>query len=89
MNETIFSLKGKTALVTGGGTGVGVSIAMALSKAGAKVALAARREEKLKETEVSIVASGGIAQSFRLDVSSEENVKNEFFPDCVWSIRFV
>ena len=76
MNETIFSLKGKTALVTGGGTGVGVSIAMALSKAGAKVALAARREEKLKETEVSIVASGGIAQSFRLDVSSEENVKN-------------
>ena len=49
---------------------------MALSKAGAKVALAARREEKLKETEVSIVASGGIAQSFRLDVSSEENVKN-------------
>ena len=47
MNETIFSLKGKTALVTGGGTGVGVSIAMALSKAGAKVALAARREEKL------------------------------------------
>ena len=82
MNETIFSLKGKTALVTGGGTGVGVSIAMALSKAGAKVALAARREEKLKETEVSIIASGGIAQSFRLDVSSEENVKNCLYEFC-------
>ena len=54
MNETIFNLEGKVALVTGGGTGVGASIAMALSKAGAKVALAARRVEKLKETEESI-----------------------------------
>ena len=30
MNETIFNLEGKVALVTGGGTGVGASIAMAL-----------------------------------------------------------
>ena len=75
MNETIFNLEGKVALVTGGGTGVGASIAMALSKAGAKVALAARRVEKLKETEESIIAQGGVAKSFSLDVSSEENVK--------------
>ena len=75
MNETIFNLEGKVALVTGGGTGVGASIAMALSKAGAKVALAARRVEKLKETEESIIAQGGFAKSFSLDVSSEENVK--------------
>ena len=71
MNETIFNLEGKVALVTGGGTGVGASIAMALSKAGAKVALAARRVEKLKETEESIIAQGGVAKSFSLDVSSE------------------
>jgi len=51
MDESIFSLKGKTALVTGAGTGVGASLAITLSKAGAKVALAARRVEKLKETE--------------------------------------
>ena len=48
MDESIFSLKGKTALVTGAGTGVGASLAMTLSKAGAKVALAARRVKKLK-----------------------------------------
>mgnify|MGYP001597777244 FL=1 len=76
MNETIFSLKGKTALVTGAGTGVGASLAMTLSKAGAKVALAARRVEKLKETEEKISESGGIAKSFSLDVSSEKNVQN-------------
>ncbi|MDA9642997.1 SDR family oxidoreductase [bacterium] len=81
MNESIFSLKGKTALVTGAGTGVGASLAMTLSKAGAKVALAARRVEKLKETEEKISESGGIAKSFSLDVSSEKNVQ-----DCLDSI---
>ena len=60
---------------------MGASLAMTLSKAGAKVALAARRVEKLKETEEKISESGGIAKSFSLDVSSEKNVQ-----DCLESI---
>ena len=73
--NTIFNLEGKVALVTGGGSGLGASMALTLSKAGAKVALAARRKEKLKETENLIVKSGGIAEIYDLDVSEEENVK--------------
>ncbi len=43
-------LKGKGALVTGGGTGVGRSVAIALAREGCKVAICGRREDKLRET---------------------------------------
>lgn len=43
-------LEGKTALVTGAGTGIGRAIAGSFAAAGAKVVIAARREEPLKET---------------------------------------
>ena len=42
-------LEGKTALVTGGATGIGLAIAESLSKAGARVAISGRRENKLQE----------------------------------------
>ena len=58
--KSIFNLDGKVALVTGGGSGLGASIALTLSKSGAKVALAARRKDKLRETEDLIKESGGI-----------------------------
>ncbi|MEO0327465.1 MAG: SDR family oxidoreductase [Pseudomonadota bacterium] len=50
MSGDIFSLKGRTALVTGGGTGIGRAIAEALSDAGAYLLVVGRREDKLKET---------------------------------------
>jgi len=43
------SLENKTVLVVGGGTGIGRSAALDLAKAGAKVAVAGRREEPLLE----------------------------------------
>ena len=43
-----FDLTGKTALVTGGATGIGFSMTRALARAGAKVMIAARREDVLK-----------------------------------------
>jgi len=44
-----FSLKGETALVTGGGTGLGFAIASCFAKAGARVVLVGRREDVLKQ----------------------------------------
>ncbi|WP_336515932.1 glucose 1-dehydrogenase [Pollutibacter soli] len=44
----IFSLKGKRALITGGGTGLGLGIAKAMVEAGAEVIITGRREDVLK-----------------------------------------
>ena len=49
MPSDLFSLKGKTALVTGGGSGLGKAIAHALSDAGANLVLVGRRKELLEE----------------------------------------
>ena len=44
----VFSLKGKTALITGGGTGIGAAIAKSMHAAGATVVLVGRREAELQ-----------------------------------------
>jgi NAD(P)-dependent dehydrogenase (short-subunit alcohol dehydrogenase family) len=56
-----FSLKGKTAIVTGGGRGIGRSIAIGFAKAGAKVVITSRKVEDLEATAKEIKSFGGEA----------------------------
>jgi len=70
------SLAGHVVLVTGASQGIGRACAIALAQDGASVALAARNEEKLKQVADEISAAGGKAESFRMDVGSEDDVKS-------------
>lgn len=71
-----FSLQDKVALVTGAGTGLGRQFATTLAAAGASVALAARRREKLDETRAMIEDRGGRAICLDLDVADTLSVTN-------------
>lgn len=61
-----FSLEGKLALVTGGGTGIGLGITQAFIQAGARVVIAGRRIDVLREACESL---GSSAVAAVLDVS--------------------
>jgi 3-oxoacyl-[acyl-carrier protein] reductase len=74
----MFSLKDKVALVTGASQGIGWDTAHALVVAGAKVAVAARTEEKLALLVAEITAAGGEALSVKMDVADAEQVKAGF-----------
>lgn len=74
----MFSLKEKVAVVTGASQGIGRDTAMALAEAGAKVAVAARNEEKLAALVNEIAAAGGEAFAVKIDVADAEQVKAGF-----------
>lgn len=64
-------LQDRTALVTGASSGIGYATALALAQAGARVALAARRRERLDELAGRIRAAGGEACVVAADFSIE------------------
>ena len=71
-------VEGRVALVTGASQGIGRACALLLAAGGAQVALAARNEDKLAETRAQITAAGGQAETFKLDVANEDEVKSVF-----------
>src|SRR5438874_8954104 len=64
----------KIALVTGAGSGIGKGIARGLAQEGAKVVLAGRRADKLRETAIEIESSGGTSLVVQTDVTDESQV---------------
>ncbi len=69
-----FDLAGQVALVTGASSGIGRHLALLLAAAGAKVALAARRTERLAAAAREITAEGGSCLPLALDVTSADSV---------------
>jgi len=68
------SLKGKVAIVTGGGSGIGQGIAMALANFGAKVVIAERDEHWANHTASQIRENGGESIACIVDVQQKEQV---------------
>ncbi len=69
-------LQGKVALITGASQGIGRACALELAKQGATVALAARSLDKLEAVAAEIIAAGGQAKAFVLDISAEDSIKS-------------
>ena len=70
--DKLFSLKGKVALVTGGGRGIGQVVAEGLAQAGAEIAIVSRTGAD--ETVENIKKAGGNAYSLKADVTKEKDV---------------
>jgi NADP-dependent 3-hydroxy acid dehydrogenase YdfG len=69
-------LNNKIIVVTGASSGIGEAMAREYAKAGAKVMMAARREEELKRIAAEITTAGGKVAYCACDVVSEEECKN-------------
>lgn len=74
MNEQ-FQLKGRSALVVGGGSGLGEAIAGGLAAAGARVAVADISIESAERVAQNVLQQGGEARSEKLDVTSRAEVE--------------
>ncbi|MGZ6392424.1 MAG: SDR family NAD(P)-dependent oxidoreductase [Ktedonobacterales bacterium] len=68
-------LAGKVALVTGASSGIGEATALALAAEGARVAIAARRMERLDELAKRIQEQGGEALALEIDVTDEAKAR--------------
>ncbi len=72
------SLTGRTVLIIGASSGLGKRFAKACVTAGARVALAARRTDRLEALVQEITAAGGTAAAVAMDVLDEASVKAAF-----------
>jgi len=68
----------RVAIVTGASSGIGVTIATELGRLGWKVAIGARRADRLEDTAADVRAAGGTAFSHALDVSDATSIEGFF-----------
>ena len=70
--QELFSLQGKTALVTGGSRGLGLQMALALGEQGAKIVVSARKQADLDEAVAYLSQHGISAHAIAADLSQDE-----------------
>lgn len=78
MTTNRFSLEGRCALVTGASSGFGEHFAQVLAAAGAKVACAGRRRDRLQQTVARIGDAGGSALAVEMDVGKPDSIAAAF-----------
>ncbi|MGW9685724.1 SDR family NAD(P)-dependent oxidoreductase [Flagellimonas sp. 2504JD1-5] len=71
----LFSLEGKNAVITGGGSGIGEAISKTFAKQGAVVHILELDSDRAKSIEEEIKNSGGKAVGHKCDVSNQEETK--------------
>ena len=69
------NITGKVVVITGASSGLGESTARLLAEKGAKVALGARRKDRIDALVSDITAKGGSALGFKTDVTKREDVE--------------
>ena len=72
--EKLFSLEGKTALITGAGGGIGAALARGVAAVGAAVALCDIQPEPLHAVQADIEKEGGSASAYLMNVADKESV---------------
>ncbi|WP_225198344.1 SDR family oxidoreductase [Gluconobacter oxydans] len=72
---TTDNIAGKVVLITGGSSGLGEATARYLAARGAKVAIAARRRDRLDEIVSELTAQGQTARAYTLDVTRRSEVE--------------
>jgi Dehydrogenases with different specificities (related to short-chain alcohol dehydrogenases) len=78
MNNPLFSLQGRTALVTGSSRGLGLAIATGLAEAGAAIILNGVNEERLEESAARLRERGFTVSASAFDVTDEAFVVAAF-----------
>lgn len=73
--DSLFSLSGRTAIVTGGSSGIGRGIATALAGAGASTVIVARGADRIADTVRSLRDAGGTAEGTVGDLSTRAGIR--------------
>ncbi len=74
--KSLFKVKNKVVVITGGSGILGTEMARGLLRAGAKVILLARNKENLKKKVAVLKKSGSVVIGLQCDVTVEENLRN-------------